>query len=62
MMNIGIRDMQESDIDRIVEIEKRIFRPPWSREAFLLELKKNLLARYIVGEVDGEIAGYGVYG
>lgn len=58
-MNISIREMIESDLDKIMEIENKAFNPPWSREAFLLELKNNLLAKYIVAEVDGEIAGYG---
>lgn len=58
-MDISIREMRESDLDRIMEIEKNTFFPPWSREAFLLELTKNLLAKYIVALVDGDIAGYG---
>lgn len=58
-MNIIIRDMKESDLDRIMEIEEKSFNPPWSREAFLLELTKNLLAKYIVAEVDGQVVGYG---
>ena len=58
-MNILIREMRESDLDRIMEIEIKTFSPPWSREAFLLELTKNLLARYIVAEIDGDVAGYG---
>jgi len=58
-MSITIRDMKESDLDRIMEIEEKSFNPPWSREAFLLELTKNLLAKYIVAEVDGVVVGYG---
>lgn len=58
-MNITIRDMKESDLDRVMEIENQSFNPPWSREAFLLELTKNLLAKYIVAEVNGDVAGYG---
>lgn len=58
-MNISIREMREEDLDRVMEIEKEAFTPPWSREAFLLELTKNLLAKYIVALVDGDIAGYG---
>ena len=58
-MNIIIRDMKESDLDRIMEIEEKSFNPPWSREAFLLELTKNLLAKYIVAEVDGVVVEYG---
>lgn len=51
--------MKESDLDRVLEIESKTFNPPWSREAFLLELTKNLLAKYIVAEVDGEVVGFG---
>lgn len=51
--------MKEADLDRIMEIEEKSFNPPWSREAFLLELTKNLLAKYIVAEVDGRVVGYG---
>ena len=58
-MDICVREMQESDIDRIVEIEQESFSPPWSREAFLLELTKNILAKYIVVEVEDRVVGYG---
>jgi ribosomal-protein-alanine N-acetyltransferase len=58
-MDVIIRDMKESDLERIIEIEEKSFNPPWSREAFLLELTKNLLAKYIVAEVDGQVVGYG---
>lgn len=58
-MNIIIREMKESDLDRVMEIENKAFTPPWTREAFLLELTKNLLAKYIVAEVDGVVVGYG---
>lgn len=58
-MNVSVREMRESDIDRILEIERESFSPPWSREAFLLELTKNILAKYIVVEVDEKVVGYG---
>ena len=58
-MDISIREMRETDLDRIMEIENKTFSPPWSREAFLLELTKNLLAKYLVGIVNGDVAGYG---
>lgn len=58
-MDIGIREMRESDLDRIMEIENKIFAPPWPRDAFFLELTKNILAKYLVGTVDGDVAGYG---
>lgn len=58
-MDITIRVMKEPDLDRIMEIEKKTFYPPWSREAFVLELTKNLLAKYIVAEIDNYVVGYG---
>ena len=58
-MNILIREMEERDLDRIMEIEKDCFTTPWSRESFLLEITENMLAKYIVAEIDGEVAGYG---
>ena len=58
-MEISIREMKETDLDRIVEIEGKIFSPPWSREAFLLEITKNLLAKYLVAIIDEMVVGYG---
>ena len=58
-MEIIIRQMKEDDLGRIMEIEKDCFTTPWSRESFLIEITENLLARYLVAEVDGIVAGYG---
>lgn len=58
-MDIIIRIMKESDLDRIMEVEKDCFTTPWSKNSFFLEVTKNQLARYFVAEVDGIIAGYG---
>ena len=58
-MDIKIREMRESDLDRIMEIEKSTFSTPWSRESFMMELTKNLLAKYIVAEIDNYVVGYG---
>ena len=58
-MDIIIREMKSTDLDRIMEIERNTFSTPWSRESFELELTKNLLARYIVAEIDNYVVGYG---
>lgn len=58
-MDINIRNMKEEDIEDILEIENQSFSTPWTRNAFLIELKENKLARYIVAEVDGKVVGYG---
>lgn len=58
-MDILVRKMEEKDLDRIMEIEHDCFTTPWSREAFVLEITKNELARYIIAEIDGVVVGYG---
>lgn len=50
--------MELEDLDQIMEIEKEAFTTPWSRNAFAMEITENLLAKYIVAEVDGKVAGY----
>lgn len=57
-MDIIIRDMKTSDIDDILKIESESFSTPWSRNAFLIELKENKLAKYIVAEINGQVIGY----
>ena len=57
-MNIILREMELGDVDRIMEIEKEAFSTPWSRNAFIKEITENMLAKYIVVEVEGEVAGY----
>jgi ribosomal-protein-alanine N-acetyltransferase len=58
-VDLVIRSIEEDDVDQIAEIEKECFATPWPREAFLTEIRENKLARYIVAEVDGKLAGYG---
>ncbi len=58
-MEITVRKMIEQDIDAVLEIEKEAFTTPWSKESFLAEIKENLLAYYLVAEVDGVVVGYG---
>ena len=58
-MDISIREMKKEDIDQVLEIEKSSFTTPWSKDAFTVEITKNMLAKYIVAEVDEKIVGYG---
>lgn len=57
-MEIIIREMEFDDIDGVLEIEKRTFSTPWSRNSFEMEIRENLLSTYIVAEYDGQIVGY----
>lgn len=58
-MDIIIRPMELKDLDGVMKIEEEAFSTPWSREAFLTEIEKNDLAKYILAEIKGEIVGYG---
>lgn len=57
--NISVRRMAVEDIDRILEIETRSFHTPWTKDNFKFELTENRCAVYMVGVIDGVIAGYG---
>jgi len=58
MNDLIIREMKEQDIDEIIEIERLSFSTPWSREAFVIEMTTNKLAKYIVAEKNGKLIGY----
>ncbi len=53
-----LRPMTLSDLDGVTALEKATFAIPWSRESFRQELERNVAARYLVAEKDGEIIGY----
>lgn len=53
-----VRKMTPMDIDAIMQIENESFTLPWSRDAYLGELK-NSFANYLVGDYEGEVIGYG---
>lgn len=59
METLEVRKMLIKDIPAVVEIEKRCFSVPWTRGAFEAELKKNKLALYYVGLLEGQVVGYG---
>ena len=52
-----IRRMTLADVDGVAAVEAATFPTPWSRDAFISEMK-NVAARYLVAEKDGRIIGY----
>jgi ribosomal-protein-alanine N-acetyltransferase len=52
-----LRPMIAEDLEQVVEIEKTSMPSPWSKELFEEELKRDR-ARYFVGEMDSQVAGY----
>ncbi|MEY4479745.1 MAG: hypothetical protein RLZZ267_423 [Bacillota bacterium] len=55
---VVFRQMEVADVEAICAIEQESFNIPWTREAFMNELTNNMLAKYMVLEVDGVVAGY----
>jgi len=53
-----MRKMTETDVDKVMIIEKESFSLPWSRDSYLGELK-NQFANYLVCDDGGDIAAYG---
>ena len=56
--DIVYRKMNEADIEQVYNIETTCFTQPWSRASLLSEITKNAVARYIVADDGGTIAGY----
>ncbi len=57
---LKIRKMREEDLERVLEIEKKSFPNPWSRNAFLYEIGSEVSYPWVV-EIDNEIVGYSVH-
>ena len=55
---VTIRRMRLEDLDTVTSIEQETFAIPWSRESFRQELERNVAARYLVAETEGQVVGY----
>ncbi|MDP9729652.1 ribosomal protein S18-alanine N-acetyltransferase [Alicyclobacillus tolerans] len=55
---LELRRMTLADVDAVMQVERRSFSAPWSRQAFVTELVENQFARYLVFDYDGRIIGY----
>ncbi len=52
-----IRRMTLDDVDAVAAIEAATFPTPWSRDAFVSEMR-HVAARYLVAELDGQVIGF----
>lgn len=55
---MNIRNMNLDDLDKIMEIEKRIFSSPFTKEGYIKDYNDNPFSLYKVLEVDDKIIGY----
>ena len=53
-----IRRMRLKDVKAVAAIEAETFARPWSEESFRQEITRNVAARYLVAEEDGQVVGY----
>lgn len=58
MTEITFRRATVEDVEGVFRVETASFTVPWSYQAFSEELTDNTCAKYIVGELDGQIIGY----
>ncbi|NMB96565.1 MAG: ribosomal protein S18-alanine N-acetyltransferase [Clostridiaceae bacterium] len=56
--NVIITETTLSHIDDIMIVERLSFTTPWSKNAFLHELKDNKFSKYISALVNGRVVGY----
>jgi [ribosomal protein S18]-alanine N-acetyltransferase len=50
--------MKLKHVDEVEAIEKTVYPSPWSKNAFLSEIKENTFASYFVALKDGRVIGY----
>lgn len=54
---IHIREMLESDLSAVAQIEREIFSLPWSQQGFADSIAQENTC-YLVAQISGKIAGY----
>jgi len=59
MSELKVRKMTLDDIDDVLEIENKSFLTPWTSQSFEREIRENMLAVYLVVEMENNILGYG---
>ncbi len=57
---LKIRKMKIDDLEKVLEIEKKSFPNPWSKNAFLYEIESDVSYPWII-ELDDRIVGYSIH-
>ena len=58
MDDVQIRRMNLDDVEAVYAVETECFTDAWSKQSFIDEMQKNVVARYLVLEVNGCVVGY----
>ena len=56
-MIVSTRTMTKNDLETVMALEKEIFSTPWTRNTFLMELRRPN-GEYIVAEIQNQVVGY----
>lgn len=56
--DLNITQTEIDDIEDIISIERLSFRIPWTKNAFIQEIKNNKLALYISAKIGNKVVGY----
>jgi len=57
-LKVSLVHADHTYIDQLCEVENACFNIPWSRDALLDDMSKNLFAEYIAAVVDNKVVGY----
>ncbi|MBR4069290.1 MAG: ribosomal protein S18-alanine N-acetyltransferase [Clostridia bacterium] len=57
-MSFIVRRMTLADVPQVHAIETATFPTPWSEQSFIDEMTKNVCARYMVAEEDGQVIAF----
>ena len=58
MDELIIRSADKNDVGTMARMDEVCFTVPWSEQSFSDEINQNKLARYLIAEIAGKIAGY----
>lgn len=58
LVPVTIEPMTLKDLDGVLVIERRVFPTPWSKFAFVSEIRGNSRSFFIVAKLKGRVIGY----
>ena len=58
MINIEVRDVLNSDLEKVVEIENLVFVAPWKKEDIIREINENQFCKILVVTINEQVVGF----
>lgn len=60
-MEVNIRNMRESDIPYVAQLESQMFSDPWTEESIHSALKQDYVQSFVAQDLSGAIIGYHIF-